>query len=125
MALLGSAASVGSRLLLLSSVFSGGLPALEQAGVISRVIGWGLNLVYLALLFVAGILTARRTGGVGWGALAGLLAGGVGALVNGVVALLVPYVVPATLFYHNLPPALRSLINSTPQHPPSASSIVR
>src|SRR4051812_20796396 len=87
MALLGSAAAVGSRLLEGSLVNGQTTPEqlLPTAGV-ALLIGCGLDLVYLAFFFVAGIMTARQTGSVGAASLAGLLAGGVGALVNSAVS---------------------------------------
>lgn len=48
----------------------------------SLFIGCGIFIVDLALMFVAGMLTARATGSVGAGSLTGLVAGLVGALVG-------------------------------------------
>jgi hypothetical protein len=87
MALLAAITSVGT-ILLEGSIASGspfsGLSA-PSVGLAAAVVGCGLDLVYLALFFVAGIMTARQSGSVGAASLAGLLAGGFGALVNGVV----------------------------------------
>jgi hypothetical protein len=95
MALLGSAASIGARLLTGSLISSGPL-ALRNVTLAALLTGCALDLVYLALFFVAGILTARQTGSVGSGALAGLFAGGVGALLSGVVSVTLAVVFPRT-----------------------------
>jgi hypothetical protein len=98
MALLGSTLSVGARLLT-GSLSSGQTPpdqVLPTAWV-ALLAGCGLDLVYLALFFVAGIMTARQTGRVGAASLAGLLAGGVGALVNATVSVIQLFVFPTTL----------------------------
>jgi hypothetical protein len=98
MAALGSASAVGSRLLEGSLISGETTPeqVLPTAGV-ALLIGCGLDLVYLALFFVAGIMTARQSGSVGAASLAGLLAGGVGALVNGAVSVILLFVLPSTL----------------------------
>ena len=87
MALLAAITSVGT-ILLEGSIASGspfsGLSS-PSVGLAAAAVGCGLDLVYLALFFVAGIMTTRQSGSVGAAALAGLLAGGFGALVNGVV----------------------------------------
>ena len=98
MAALGSVSAVGSRLLEGSLISGETTPeqVLPTAGV-ALLIGCGLDLVYLALFFVAGIMTARQSGSVGAASLAGLLAGGVGALVNGAVSVILLFVLPSTL----------------------------
>lgn len=98
MAALGSASAVGSRLLEGSLISGETTPeqVLPTAGV-ALLIGCGLDLVYLALFFVAGIMTARESGSVGAASLAGLLAGGVGALVNSAVSVTLLLVYPTTL----------------------------
>jgi hypothetical protein len=98
MAALGSANDIGSRLLE-GSLFSGETTpeqVLPTAGI-ALLIACGLFLVYLALFFVAGIMTARQSGSVGAASLAGLLAGGVGTLVSSVVSLIVTFVFPTTV----------------------------
>jgi hypothetical protein len=98
MALLGSASSVGTRLLDGSLIDGQTTPEqlLPTAGV-ALLIGCGLDLLYLAFFFVAGIMTARQVGSVGAASLAGLLAGGVGALVNSAVSVTLLFVFPTTL----------------------------
>jgi hypothetical protein len=86
MALLGSADAIVT--ILLEGSLAGDLStvrAFTTVTLASSLVSCGLNVVYLALFFVAGILTARRTGKVGAGALAGLLAGGLGKLITGTV----------------------------------------
>ena len=63
----------------------------------SALLGCAVFLAVLALTFLAGILTAKATGRVGSGALAGLLAGSFGALVGGVsgLAVIVAFVAPS------------------------------
>jgi hypothetical protein len=97
MAALGATSTVVSRLLE-GSINAETPPEqlLPTAGV-ALLVGCGLWLVYLALFFVAGIMTARQTGSVGAASLSGLLAGGVGALVNGVVSVIVTFVFPTSL----------------------------
>ena len=56
---------------------------------VSALMGCAIFLGALALTFVAGMLTARRTGGVGGGSLAGLVAGAFGALLGGGASLIV------------------------------------
>ena len=51
-------------------------------------------LVYLALFFVAGMMTARQTGTVGSGAIAGLIAGLVGGIVGGILGVIIVIVRP-------------------------------
>lgn len=51
-------------------------------------------LVYLALFFVAGMMTARQTGTVGSGAITGLIAGLVGGVVSGIVGVVVVVIRP-------------------------------
>jgi hypothetical protein len=98
MAFLGATLAVGSRLLEGSLIDGQTTPGqLLPAAGITLLIGCGLDLVYLALFFVAGIMTARQSGSVGAASLAGLLAGGVGALVNSVASLIVTFVFPTTL----------------------------
>jgi hypothetical protein len=98
MAALGSASAVGSRLLERSLISGQTTPeqVLPTAGI-ALLTTCGLYLVYLALFFVAGIMAARQSGSVGAASLAGLLTGGVGALVNSVVSLIVTFVFPTTL----------------------------
>ncbi|HEY7092725.1 MAG TPA: hypothetical protein VH393_06075 [Ktedonobacterales bacterium] len=98
MATLGSVSAVGSRLLEGSLISGETTPEqfLPTAGV-ALLIGCGLDLVYLALFFVAGIMTARQSGSVGAASLSGLLAGGVGALVNGAISVILLFVLPSTL----------------------------
>jgi hypothetical protein len=98
MALLGSTLAVGSRLVEGSLISGQTTPEqlLPTAGV-AFLIGCGLYLVYLALFFVAGIMTARQSGSVGAASLAGLLAGGVGSLVNSAVSVTLLFVFPTTL----------------------------
>jgi hypothetical protein len=98
MAALGSANDIGSRLLEGSLISGETTPeqVLPTAGI-ALLIACGLFLVYLALFFVAGIMTARQSGSVGAASLAGLLAGGVGTLVNSVVSLIVTFVFPTTV----------------------------
>ena len=98
MAFLGATLAVGSRLLEGSLIDGQTTPGqfLPAAGI-ALLIGCGLDLVYLALFFVAGIMAARQSGSVGAASLAGLLAGGVGALVNSVASLIVTFVFPTTL----------------------------
>jgi hypothetical protein len=55
------------------------------AGPGTSLIGCGIFLVNLALIFVAGMLTARATGSVGAASLTGLVAGLLGAVISGVV----------------------------------------
>jgi hypothetical protein len=55
----------------------------------SFLLGCVIFLVVLTLTFVAGMLTSRKTGGVGSGSLAGLVAGASGALLGGVVNVIV------------------------------------
>lgn len=54
----------------------------------STLIGCGVDLVYLAILFVAGMMTARKTGSVGAASLTGLVAGLVGAVVGSGIGLI-------------------------------------
>jgi hypothetical protein len=98
MALLGSTLAVGSRLVEGSLISGQTTPEqlLPTAGV-ALLVGCGLDLVYLALFFVAGIMTARQSGSVGAASLAGLLAGGVGSLVNSAVSVTLLFVFPTTL----------------------------
>jgi hypothetical protein len=98
MAALGSANDIGSRLLEGSLISGETTPeqVLPTAGI-ALLIACGLFLVYLALFFVAGIMTARQSGSVGAASLAGLLAGGVGTLVSSVVSLIVTFVFPTTV----------------------------
>jgi hypothetical protein len=56
---------------------------------VSALMGCAIFLGALALTFVAGMLTSRRTGGIGGGTLAGLVAGAFGALLGGAVSLIV------------------------------------
>ncbi len=56
---------------------------------LSALLGFGIFLGALALSFVAGMRVARRTGGIGSGSIAGLIAGASGALVGGVVSLII------------------------------------
>lgn len=63
-----------------TSFFISGVPAL---------MGCAIFLGALALTFVAGMLTARKTGGVGGGSLTGMAAGALGALLGGVASLIV------------------------------------
>jgi hypothetical protein len=56
------------------------------AGPSTTLLGCGVFLVNLALIFVAGMLTARATGSVGAASLTGLVAGLLGAVVGGVVS---------------------------------------
>ncbi len=56
---------------------------------VSALMGCAIFLGALALTFVAGMLTARKTGGVGGGSLTGLVAGAFGALLGGVASLIV------------------------------------
>ena len=51
-------------------------------------------LLYLALLFVSGILPARDTGSVGQGAIGGLIAGVVGVIISGIAGLVIDVVSP-------------------------------
>lgn len=69
--------------------------SLSDTGV-SSLLGCVGFLVLLALTFWAGALTVRRTGTVGSGAVAGLVAGGIGAFVGSAVscAIIVTQVVP-------------------------------
>lgn len=62
----------------------------------SALIGYGAGLVEWALYFIAGMLTARKTGTVGSGALTGLVAAVFGALVGGAisVALVITVIAP-------------------------------
>ena len=55
----------------------------------SFLLGCVIFLGILALTFVAGMLTSRKTGGVGSGSLAGLVAGALGALLGGVAAVII------------------------------------
>jgi hypothetical protein len=98
MAALGSASAFGSRLL--QETLISGQTTPEQVAPtagIALLVGCGLDLVYLALFFVAGIMAARQSGSVGAASLAGLLAGGVGALINSVASLIMTFVFPNTL----------------------------
>jgi len=115
MAFLGSISTVGSRLLEGSLISGETMPEqfLPTAGV-ALLVGCGLDLVYLALFFVAGIMTARQTGGVGAASLAGLLAGGVGALVNSAISVALLIVFPTTL----------SSLNSTSSLGPDTTTLV-
>src|SRR5690242_15552821 len=54
-------------------------------------------LVYLALFFVAGMMTARQTGTVGSGAITGLIAGLVGGIIGGIIAVVVVVVRPPSV----------------------------
>jgi hypothetical protein len=96
MALLGSTAAIVT-ILLEGSLASdpSSVRAFTAVTLVSGLVSCGLNVVYLALFFVAGILTARRTGNVRSGALAGLLAGGLGGLINGAVAVTLLFLSPA------------------------------
>ena len=98
MAALGSTSAIVSRLLETSLISGQATPEqfLPAAGI-TLLATCGAYLVYLALFFVAGIMTARQSGSVGAASLAGLLAGGVGALVNSVVSLILLFVFPTTL----------------------------
>lgn len=53
----------------------------------TTLLGCAIYLVDLALLFVAGMLTARKTGSVGAASLTGLVAGIIGALIGSGIAL--------------------------------------
>ena len=98
MAFLGATLAIGSRLLEGSLIDGQTTPGqfLPAAGI-ALLASCGAYLVYLALFFVAGIMAARQSGSVGAASLAGLLAGGVGALVNSVVSLIVLFVFPTTV----------------------------
>ena len=61
-------------------------------------LGCVVFLVMLALTFVAGLLTARRTGKVGSGALAGLITSVVGALIGAIAHFVVIMVLVASDF---------------------------
>ncbi|HEX3269829.1 MAG TPA: hypothetical protein VHR15_04210 [Ktedonobacterales bacterium] len=98
MAALGSTSAIVSRLLETSLISGQATPEqfLPTAGG-ALLIGCGLDLVYLALFFVAGIMAARQSGSVGAASLAGLLAGGVGALVSGAVSVILLFVLPSAV----------------------------
>ncbi len=68
---------------------------LTRTGAVTTLLGCVLFLVYLGLYFVAGMLTARRTGTVGSGAVAGLIAGALGGTIGGGVSLIIKLANPA------------------------------
>jgi hypothetical protein len=99
MALLGAAGTVGEGLLPGSFITGPTTPGQAlSAAEIALLASCGGYLLYLALVFAAGVMTARQTGSVGSGALAGLLAGGVSALVTGAVAVILALVFRHTPF---------------------------
>ena len=55
----------------------------------TSLLGCGIFLAELALIFIAGMLTARATGSVGGASLTGLVAGLFGAVISGVVGAIV------------------------------------
>lgn len=73
-----------------TSQVNGGITSVNFASTgISAVFTCGVFLALLGLTFVAGMLATRRTGSVGDGSLAGLVAGAMGALVGGVTNIVV------------------------------------
>jgi hypothetical protein len=65
---------------------------------IGTLLGCLFFLVNLALLFLAGMLTARQTGTVGTGTISGLVAGIIGGLVGGLIGILLVAVAPSSTY---------------------------